>query len=106
HASPPRRSSDLAPCGSSSLGILSMALLCALLRDGGPREVFIRTLAFGLGQFGVGASWVYVSIHVYGEAPVPLAALLTGLFILLLALCLAVPFSLYGRVARRQPLAA
>ncbi|MFA5548799.1 MAG: apolipoprotein N-acyltransferase [Porticoccaceae bacterium] len=96
----------LAPFGWSSLGILSMALLCALLRDGGPREVFIRALAFGLGQFGVGASWVYVSIHVYGEAPVPLAALLTGLFILLLALCLAVPFSLYGRVARRQPLAA
>lgn len=96
----------LAPFGWSTLGVLSMALLCALLRNGGPREVFVRALAFGLGQFGVGASWVYVSIHVYGEAPAPLATLLTGLFILLLALCLAVPFSLYGRMARRPPLAA
>ena len=35
---------------------------------------------YGLGVFGNGASWVYVSIHDYGYTAAPLAALLTFLF--------------------------
>ena len=34
--------------------------------------------AFGLGWFGVGVSWVYISMHVYGQMPAPLAALAHG----------------------------
>src|SRR6185437_8859397 len=30
--------------------------------------------AFGLGWFGVGVSWIYISLHTYGELAAPLAA--------------------------------
>ncbi len=41
---------------------------------------------YGFGFFGAGVSWVYVSIHVYGFTPAWLAALLTTLFVSVLAL--------------------
>ncbi len=37
--------------------------------------------AYGFGKFGVGVSWVYVSIHDYGNASPPLAALLVLMFV-------------------------
>ena len=43
-------------------------------------------LCFGVGQFGVGTSWVYISIHEFGNAPVILALIITLLFVLYLAL--------------------
>lgn len=42
--------------------------------------------AFGLGFFGAGVSWVYVSIHEFGGMPAPLAAVATFLFCLVLSL--------------------
>lgn len=43
-------------------------------------------MSFGLGFFLVGVSWVYVSLHVYGQMPMLLAALATFLFALYLSL--------------------
>lgn len=40
---------------------------------------------WGIGCFAIGASWVYVSINVFGHAPWYLAGFLTILFVLLLA---------------------
>ena len=37
--------------------------------------------AYGLGKFGVGVSWVYVSIHTYGNASPALATVLVLLFV-------------------------
>lgn len=52
---------------------------------------------FGLGKYGLGVSWVYVSIHVYGNAPVLLAGALTALFIAVLAAAFCAPVGwLYG----------
>lgn len=56
-----------------------------------------RSFLFGLGYFGTGASWVYVSIHDYGNAPMLLAALLTFLFVAGLALAFALPLFLWNR---------
>ncbi len=54
---------------------------------------------FGLGKYGVGASWVYVSIHVYGNAPPPLAGILVALFVFTLAFLFVVPLGwLYARL--------
>ncbi len=44
------------------------------------RQAVLAGLAFGLGLFLVGVSWVYVSLHDYGSMPAPLAALATLLF--------------------------
>ena len=41
---------------------------------------------FGLGWFGAGVSWVYISLNVFGAMPAPLAAAVTLLFCAYLAL--------------------
>lgn len=70
----------LAPFGWWPLSLLSPALLLWSWQQGSARQLLLRGWLFGLGLFGVGASWVFVSIHVYGQTSLPLAALLTGLF--------------------------
>lgn len=95
---------SLAPSDRPLAGVLSVALLCVLVQGHGGREIFWRGLWYGIGLFGVGASWVYVSIHVYGEAPSWLAGIFTGLFVVLLALCLAVPLMLLAAARRLAPL--
>ncbi|MEQ8693151.1 MAG: apolipoprotein N-acyltransferase [Pseudomonadales bacterium] len=62
--------------------------------------------AYGLGKFGFGASWVYVSIHEYGNASPALALLLVVLFTALTAFLFCWPLGwLYGRLrnAGRTP---
>jgi apolipoprotein N-acyltransferase len=77
---------SLAPFGVWPAGVAGVALFGYSLCTCGPRRAAWRGWLFGAGLFGTGASWVYVSIHVYGAAPVPLAALLTVLFCAGLAL--------------------
>lgn len=71
---------SLAPFGLWPLGIISTALLATLLNGLSPRQAALRGWFYGFGLMGSGASWVYVSIHVYGYAPIPLAAFLTLLY--------------------------
>ena len=54
--------------------------------DATPKRAALMGFLFGLGLFGVGVSWVYVAIHVFGYAPVPLAVLMTSAFVAFLAL--------------------
>jgi len=67
------------------LSLVSVGGLYMLLRDTSPRTGAWTGLWYGLGYFGLGTSWVYVSIHDYGQAPPALALLVTGLFTALLA---------------------
>jgi len=68
------------------LAMLSLAVLFLLWQDVSPRRALWRGFLFGLGQFGVGVSWVYVAIHDFGYSGVPLAVFLTTLFVAFLAL--------------------
>ncbi len=56
-----------------------------------PKNGAIAGWLFGLGYFGLGVSWVYHSIYLFGGATVPLAAAVTLLFVLVMtvfpALC-------------------
>ncbi|HEX9180636.1 MAG TPA: apolipoprotein N-acyltransferase, partial [Burkholderiales bacterium] len=55
-------------------------------RTAGARQAAFSGFAFGLGLFGAGASWIYVSLHDFGAMPAPMAGLATFLFCALLAL--------------------
>lgn len=67
----------LAPC----IGLF----LSIVYSSASPRQAFGRGYLFGLGHFGAGVYWVYYSLHLFGDAIAPLAALGTFLFVALLA---------------------
>ncbi len=93
---------SLAPFNLWPLGIASCALLVWLLTDLTPKQAAKRGWFYGFGLFGAGTSWVYVSIHVYGYAPVPLAAFLTLMFSAGLGIFTSVTFYCYARWIRDQ----
>lgn len=69
------------------LPLLTFAALCLLWqRAASARDAALLGFAFGLGWFGAGVSWVYVSLNVFGAMPAPLAAAATLLFCAHLAL--------------------
>jgi apolipoprotein N-acyltransferase len=57
-----------------------------LVREGDARQGFWLGLAFGYGQFGVGVSWVYVSLHTYGGMPLWMGSIAVLLFAGILAI--------------------
>lgn len=75
-----------APLGWWPLGFLSLAILFAAWHKATPRAAAWQGFAWGLGCFLVGVSWVYVSMHDVGGMPAPVAALMTLVFALYLAL--------------------
>lgn len=75
----------LAPYDLWPLTLLSAAGLYWVLARSGARPLRDGWL-FGLGKYGLGASWIYVSIHQYGDAAPPLAGFLVALFVAGMAL--------------------
>lgn len=75
-----------APLAAYPLPILALWGLLLLWRSATPRVVFLAGFAFGAGLFGVGASWVYVSLHDFGAMPAPLAAIGTVAYCAILSL--------------------
>ena len=75
----------LAPYDLWPLTLLSAAGLYWVLTRSGARPLRDGWL-FGLGKYGLGASWIYVSIHEYGDAAPPLAAFLVAVFVAGMAL--------------------
>ncbi|MDH3355576.1 MAG: apolipoprotein N-acyltransferase [Chromatiales bacterium] len=92
-----------APFGFYPITFLSLALLFWIWRDSTPKQALLFGLLFGIGQFGVGVSWVYVAIHTFGHAVVPLAAFLTALFVGYLALFPALTGFVIAWLRRRLP---
>ena len=89
-----------APFALFPLPLLSFAALFLLWqRAAGARDAAHLGFAFGLGWFGAGVSWVYVSLHVFGAMPALLAAAVTLLFCAYLALSPAIAGYLSRRFA-------
>lgn len=77
---------SFAPWNLPWLQVLALAALFALsTRTTSARSAAVLGFAFGMGWFGVGVSWVYVSMHVYGLMPAVLAAAATAAFCAYLA---------------------
>ncbi|MFN2382259.1 MAG: apolipoprotein N-acyltransferase [Guyparkeria sp.] len=81
--------------------VLAPAVLFALLRRGTPARAFRLGYWFGLGQFGLGVSWVYESFTLFGGIVAPLAVLVTALFVMGLAFYPAVAAWLAVRITPR-----
>lgn len=83
--------------------MLAIAVTFTINRRTPLKTALTNGFCFGLGFFGVGVSWVYVSINQFGSAPAPLAILLTALFIASLASLFTVPlFGLYHSIIHRR----
>ncbi len=78
---------SFAPWNLPWLQVLALAVLFALsARSSSARGAALLGFAFGMGWFGVGISWVYVSMHDYGLMPAALAGVATAAFCAYLAL--------------------
>ena len=77
--------------------LVSLALLFWMWLDVSPKRAAFRGWLFGLGMYGVGVSWVYVSIHTYGGVPFALSLFLTALFVAFMALFPALLGYVLGR---------
>ena len=74
-----------APLGWWPLAVLAPVLLFSTWLEASVARAAWRGFLFGLGFFGLGVSWVFHSIHEFGQAPGWLAAGITAAFILALS---------------------
>jgi apolipoprotein N-acyltransferase len=76
-----------APFQLYPLAILALAGLFYLWRSAdSARQGFLLGYCYGLGLYGAGVSWIYVSLHDFGGMPMPLATLSTAALCAFLAL--------------------
>ena len=90
-----------APFNFPVLAFFAPACLCWLIIDLSSKQAFYVGWLFGLGLFGIGVSWVYVSIHTYGHTEILLAALMTFGFIAVLSLFPACGCALFKALTPR-----
>jgi apolipoprotein N-acyltransferase len=75
-----------APLDIYVLAFIAPAILLYQWQQSTPWQAFVKGGVFGLGFYGVGVSWVYISIHTYGNASAGIAALITFAMIAFLSL--------------------
>ncbi|NOZ37889.1 MAG: apolipoprotein N-acyltransferase [Gammaproteobacteria bacterium] len=75
-----------APVSFFPLAVISPGILFYLYLNLSSRRAALAGFVFGLGFFGVGVSWVYVAFHEFGHTPVSVSALMTTIFVAVLAL--------------------
>jgi apolipoprotein N-acyltransferase len=93
---------SFAPYGQPALELAALAVLSALVQQQPNwQRAALAGFAFGLGWFAIGVSWVYISMHVYGDLPSWIAALATGALASLLAVFPALAAGAAHRAASR-----
>ena len=88
---------SLNPINLWPAAFISVFVLLLTLENTKPKQAAIIGWIFGLGFFGTGTSWVYVSINVYGNTSGIFAAFLTLFFVAGLALLFALQCWVYQR---------
>lgn len=91
---------SFAPFHLPGAAILALALFYIQINNGNSRHAFLKGLFSGLGYFGLGISWIFVSIHEYGHLNTFISALITSLFLLYLSLFLALAAFIFRKLVR------
>ena len=95
---------SFAPFNIWPLSIIALTILALLINQQSLTSVLWRSWCFGVGMYGVGVSWIYVSISGFGGAPAPLAIMLVSIFVVFLATMFSLPFYIFGRWFSRNSL--
>jgi apolipoprotein N-acyltransferase len=88
---------SFAPFNLWPITLLGLTTFALLLKEQPRNQVLWRSFAFGVGLYGAGIHWIYVSIHNFGGAAPLFAAFLVLIFACFMALIFALPFYIYGR---------
>jgi len=86
-----------APFDYWPLTILSISLALYLVSEKAENNTFLLGLCYGMGQWGFGISWVYVSIHYHGNQGILNSFIITSLFVFFLSLYTGLTFYLIKR---------
>ena len=84
--------------------LISPAIFYTLLHDRSVKQAFWIGQSYGFGLWTVGGFWLYTSIHVYGDTPMPLALLMIAVVGLGMGLFNAIQAALYRRFFGQSPL--
>ncbi len=85
-----------APVSFAPFAIIGLAALFFLWQDIKIERAVWRGFLFGVGMFGIGISWVYISFHDFGNLPMIVALLLTAGFVIILASYIALLAWVHG----------
>ena len=77
-----------APFDFWPLTILSLSIILYLINKVEVNKIFLIGMLYGIGMWGLGISWVYVSIHYHGNQGIISSIFLTSAFVLFLSLYL------------------
>ncbi|MET0355652.1 MAG: apolipoprotein N-acyltransferase [Cellvibrio sp.] len=95
---------SFAPFNIWPLAIFALAIFALLVKDQSLKNVLWRCWYFGVGMYGLGVSWIYVSISGFGGAPAPLAIFLVVIFVFFMAAFFSLPFYIFARWFSRHNL--
>ena len=91
----------LAPFNFWPVAIMSLTAFLFTLDVKSSRTIVLRYYLFSVGMYGVGVSWIFVSINVYGGASYLLAAFLVLFFVLSYSLTSLVAAFIHVNVSNR-----
>ena len=95
---------SFAPFGLSLLAPLLLLPLLYICLTVSPRDAAWHAFWFGLGMFLTGTYWIYISVHVFGNAALWIAILLMVGLATIMALFLAIAGWLISRLSHGEPL--
>jgi len=97
---------SFAPFNFYFLPFVSLAILFYFWSEGSPKANFYCGFTYGLGLYGFGVSWVYVSLSTYGGMPLWMGAIAVLGFASLLSLFIACTGYIAARFFKSQILLA
>ena len=80
------------------LTILSLSIILYLINKVEVNKIFLIGILYGIGMWGLGISWVYVSIHYHGNQGIISSIIITSAFILFLSLYIGLAFLLFKKL--------